>query len=379
MMISSPVSGFFGGTFADFGAAKKKAKKPAATKATLSTSSAKAAKAAAKTAAKRLQTALVIIGRTVGDGTLANVKIDGAPGQKTADATNRALTKHIGAGQALPQYRTGRLPLTYVKDNANTLATIIETEIKRRGGTVVSPAVAIAGTAKYKADAKKAAAAAKKAAAAKIAAGKLAAKQAAATASARAKVQTAAQAKATAAAARLRAKQAKNQAAATKDPKLKATYAAQAAAAESQAEQADQTAAALAVEAGQDAVVAQTAATQQVAQNAAADASAVDAQRQAVASTGMRAPVAPLPPSAEESAAMTVAREAATALMPASTTPTGPEDITPTASSGSGGESALTKFKWPLIAAGVAGLAGVAFLVLKKPSHKAGPTRTRTR
>lgn len=90
-----------------------------------------------KDAAKRLQSALVMLGKIAGSASLKAIKVDGAIGAKTVTAVNLTFTKHIGPGQAAAQYRTGKLPLAYVKANANALATLIEAEIKRRGGTVV--------------------------------------------------------------------------------------------------------------------------------------------------------------------------------------------------------------------------------------------------
>ena len=87
--------------------------------------------------AKHLQAALVILGRTVNDKILSAIKVDGAPGAKTASAVNRAFVKY--ATQAEKQYRTGKLKLTYIKANSGTLANILDAEIRHRGGTVVAP------------------------------------------------------------------------------------------------------------------------------------------------------------------------------------------------------------------------------------------------
>ena len=99
--------------------------------------------ATAKASAKRLQAALVNLGKVTGSAKLA-VAVDGAIGPKTVAAVNWAFTQHIGAGQAAAQYRTGQLALAYIKTNAETLALLLEAEIKRRGG---SAAVAKAATA----------------------------------------------------------------------------------------------------------------------------------------------------------------------------------------------------------------------------------------
>ena len=92
-------------------------------------------------AAKRLQAALVSLGKIAKSPTLSAIKVDGAIGPKVAAAVNLTFTKHIGAGQAAAQYRTGKMPVAYIKANANGLAEIIEREIARRGGTTASPAV----------------------------------------------------------------------------------------------------------------------------------------------------------------------------------------------------------------------------------------------
>jgi lysozyme family protein len=87
--------------------------------------------------AKRLQTALVNLGKVVGSATLKAVKVDGAVGAKTVAAVNWTFTKHIGSGQAPAAFRTGNLDLNTVKSYAGELARLIETEITRRGGTPV--------------------------------------------------------------------------------------------------------------------------------------------------------------------------------------------------------------------------------------------------
>jgi lysozyme family protein len=86
-----------------------------------------------KAAAKRLQIALANLGKVVGSAQLKAVKADGAVGAKTVAAVNWAFTHHIGSGQAPANLRTGKLTLAYVKGNADTIATFVENEIKRRG------------------------------------------------------------------------------------------------------------------------------------------------------------------------------------------------------------------------------------------------------
>lgn len=132
-----------------------------------------------KDAAKRLQAALVVLGKIAGSATLKAVKVDGVPGAKTVAAVNLAFTKHLGAGQAPAQYRTGALSLDFVKANVAALASLIETEIKRRGGTPASAATVSKSQPKAKGSA---IAAANKALAAKKKADAAAAKKAAALA-----------------------------------------------------------------------------------------------------------------------------------------------------------------------------------------------------
>jgi hypothetical protein len=116
-------------------AAAGKAAAPTAT-ATVATAS-----SASKAAVKRLQTALVTLGKVTGSSKLA-VSIDGAIGPKTTTAVNWAFTNHIGSGQAPAQYRTGELTQAQVLGNINTLSSLIETEIKRRGSAAPPSSVA---------------------------------------------------------------------------------------------------------------------------------------------------------------------------------------------------------------------------------------------
>jgi hypothetical protein len=80
-----------------------------------------------------LQTALVALGKGIGDAILKKIVIDGLMGPKTAAATNRAMTVHLGAGQAPANLRTGNLSQQTISAQAATLAQLIETEIARRG------------------------------------------------------------------------------------------------------------------------------------------------------------------------------------------------------------------------------------------------------
>jgi len=83
-----------------------------------------------------LQTALVGLGKGIGDNTLSKIAIDGVIGPKTAAATNRALTVHLGAGQAPANLRTGALSQSVIVSQAAAITSLIEAEIRRRGFTV---------------------------------------------------------------------------------------------------------------------------------------------------------------------------------------------------------------------------------------------------
>ena len=80
-----------------------------------------------------LQTALKALGSGVKDTILRNITVDGVIGPKTTSATNRALTVHVGAGQAAARYRTGSLSQEQVRSEASMLASIIGNEAARRG------------------------------------------------------------------------------------------------------------------------------------------------------------------------------------------------------------------------------------------------------
>jgi hypothetical protein len=132
-----------------------------------------------KATAKRLQAALATLGRVAGSAQLKAVKVDGALGAKTAAAVNLTFTKHIGAGQAPAQLRTGKLTLDQIKFSAAGIATLIENEIRRRGGVPASAALVAKSQPKAKGSA---IAAANKALAAKNKADAAARKKAAAVA-----------------------------------------------------------------------------------------------------------------------------------------------------------------------------------------------------
>jgi len=114
---------------------------PATGKAAPATAMVATASSASKADVKRLQTALVTLGKVTGSSKLT-VSIDGAIGPKTIAAVNWAFTNHVGSGQAPAQYRTGKLTQAQVLGSINTLSSLIETEIKRRGSAAPSASVA---------------------------------------------------------------------------------------------------------------------------------------------------------------------------------------------------------------------------------------------
>jgi lysozyme family protein len=105
---------------------------------------------ASKADVKRLQSALVTLGKTVVSAQLKAIKVDGALGPKTVAAVNWAFTHHIGSGQAPAGVRTGNLTLEYVKGHAPTLSSLIEAEIKRRGAKATTEAGKSAATSPAK-------------------------------------------------------------------------------------------------------------------------------------------------------------------------------------------------------------------------------------
>jgi peptidoglycan hydrolase-like protein with peptidoglycan-binding domain len=88
---------------------------------------------AASQSVAELQTALVALGKGIGDPTLMKVVVDGVMGPKTAAATNRALTVHLGAGQAPSNLRSGSLAQATISSMASQITALITTEIARRG------------------------------------------------------------------------------------------------------------------------------------------------------------------------------------------------------------------------------------------------------
>jgi len=336
--------------------------------------SAAAASTAKVSGAQRLQTALVLLGRIAGDSALAGLKINGVVASTTADATNRALTKHIGPGQAAAQYRTGKMPLSYIAANAGVLAPLIEAEVKRRGGTIVSPKVAIAGTAKYNASAKAAAAKAKKAALAKAKADKAAAKKAAALAKLQAKQQAQATAKAQAAAKKAAADAARARAAQlqTSSPAAAAAAAAQADALETEAQQAETAATKLDTGIAQDTREAQAAHEEEAAAGAEAETSAKEAAAGAA--------VAAVKSTTDEGGGEPGAGGGAPSGGGASESAGGgggEEAAAPSGSSGGG----LARYKWPLIAAGGVGVLSLAAILFmrKRPSRPGALVPARAR
>ena len=107
-----------------------------------------------------LQSALVALGKGIRDGVLMKVAVDGLIGPKTTAAVNRAMTVHLGVGQAPANLRTGSLSQQVVVSQADTLTDLITTEIRRRGFSApaakkvssIKPKVSAAVKAKAAAD-----------------------------------------------------------------------------------------------------------------------------------------------------------------------------------------------------------------------------------
>lgn len=286
--------------------------------------------------AMQLQADLATLGKVAKDSALIAIKVDGNPGPKTAAAVNRAFTKHVGSGQAAAQYRTGKMPLDYIKNNASVLSGMLQAEIRRRGGTVV-PYTTVAG-------AKAAAKASAKIAAAQRAAQKKALAQ-----------QKSAAAKAKILASKTKSAKLRAQAAAAK----KSGNTAAAAALTSQANDEDM----FATQATQAAVTADT------------DAQSA-AQEESVATQAAMTEAANEVSPSPEAAALHVAAGTAKALIPSGDEADAgapPAAMAPTTESESGGESFMAKAKWPLIIAGGVGVLGFAAFMLtkKKPGSKA--------
>lgn len=97
---------------------------------------------AASSAIADLQAALVSLGKGIGDNTLSKIVVDGLMGPKTAAATNRALTVHLGTGQAPANLRTGNLSQTTIKSQAAQITQLIDAEVRRRGFSVLATKIA---------------------------------------------------------------------------------------------------------------------------------------------------------------------------------------------------------------------------------------------
>lgn len=80
-----------------------------------------------------LQNALVALGRGIGDPMLMKIAVDGIMGPKTATATNRALTVHLGPGQAPQNLRSGALAQGTITSMAPQITALLTAEIGRRG------------------------------------------------------------------------------------------------------------------------------------------------------------------------------------------------------------------------------------------------------
>jgi len=88
---------------------------------------------AASQAILDLQTALATLGKGIGDTSLSKLALDGLIGPKTTAAANRALTVHLGSGQAPANLRTGSLSQAVVVSQAPQITQLILAEIARRG------------------------------------------------------------------------------------------------------------------------------------------------------------------------------------------------------------------------------------------------------
>ena len=80
-----------------------------------------------------LQVALAALGKGVGDTALTKLVLDGLIGPETVAAANRALTVHLGAGQAPANLRTGLLSQAVVASQAEAIAALVRAEVLRRG------------------------------------------------------------------------------------------------------------------------------------------------------------------------------------------------------------------------------------------------------
>jgi hypothetical protein len=90
-------------------------------------------------AAVALQNALVAMGNQIGDAVLKALVVDGFVGPKTTAAANRALTTHIGPGQAAADLRTGTLAIGDVAARAPQITQLVVAETARRGGSTPAP------------------------------------------------------------------------------------------------------------------------------------------------------------------------------------------------------------------------------------------------
>lgn len=89
------------------------------------------------TQAVALQTALLSLGRTVGDPRLTGIKQDGFLGPETLFALNTAMTVHVGRGQAPAEFRTNKLTLDDAALHAPQLTQLLAQEVTRRGGQLL--------------------------------------------------------------------------------------------------------------------------------------------------------------------------------------------------------------------------------------------------
>lgn len=97
---------------------------------------------------KTLQAAIASLGAIIGD-TSIKLTADGVIGPATTAAVNRALTVHIGSGQAPAQFRTGHLTASDISYNIAALTTLVQREAARRQGVATGQTVTAAATGLY--------------------------------------------------------------------------------------------------------------------------------------------------------------------------------------------------------------------------------------
>lgn len=88
-----------------------------------------------------LQNALVILGKGIGDNILKAIVVDGLMGPKTMAAVNRALSVHVGSGQAAASLRTGTLTQAQILTQISGITNTLSNEASRRGFTLTTAKV----------------------------------------------------------------------------------------------------------------------------------------------------------------------------------------------------------------------------------------------